>query len=590
MATCPAHDDAKASLSITRGTTQPVVMVCLADCATEDVLAAIGLTFGDISASGDPQPPGEWTPAGPAIAIYRYVDEQGELLYEVLRTATKDFRQRRPDPTQRSGFQWKLTGVRRVPYRLPQALQAVAEGKTIWIAEGEKDVEALERAGVTATCNPGGAGKWRREYDGYLEGADVRIVQDRDEPGRKHALHVAEGLRRAGCTVTILEPRTGKDAADHLAAGHGLDDFVVVGEPAARKTEAPAGSAGDTAGEKRSQASRLVELAKERFDLVMSEDGRPYAVLCDGPNIALPLRGSRGVRSRLAAIFADVTGGTAPSQSALADALAVLEGYAGRRDPVPVHLRLARHGDSIVIDLGTADGRCVIVGPDGWRREPRSPVLFRRTALTSVIPDPVREGDGLSRLAGLLNTSQASYRLLAGWMVASLIPDIPHPILAFKGEQGTGKTTAARSVVQIIDPSPAPLRTAPRDVKQWVVVAAASWAVCLDNVNAISGWLSETLCRAVTGDGNVDRALYTDDDVTVLAFRRVVMMTSIDAGHLDGDLAERLLLGEMNSERLASTLGVTRRRAQQIIRRRREQIEQILAPGGQAEFFFSGAI
>ena len=77
------------------------------------------------------------------------------------------------------------------------------------------------------------------------------------------------------------------------------------------------------------------------------------------------------------------------------------------------------------------------------------------------------------------------------------------------------------------------------------MVAAASWAVCLDNVNAISGWLSETLCRAVTGDGNVDRALYTDDDVTVLAFRRVVMMTSIDAGHLDGDLAERLLLIEL---------------------------------------------
>jgi len=123
--------------------------------------------------------------------------------------------------------------------------------------------------------------------------------------------------------------------------------------------------------------------------------------------------------------------------------------------------------------------------------------------------------------------------------------EIPHPILTFKGEQGTGKSTAARFVAQLADPSPAPLRTAPRDVKQWVVVAAASWIVCLDNVSYMSDWLSNTLCRAVTGDGNVERALYTDDDVTVLSFRRAIMMTSIDAGHVEGDLAERLLMVEL---------------------------------------------
>ena len=161
----------------------------------------------------------------------------------------------------------------------------------------------------------------------------------------------------------------------------------------------------------------------ERFDLVMSDDGRPYGITRNGPNIALPLRGSRGLRTRLAAIFADATRGTAPSQSSLADALAVLEGYAARKDPVSVHLRLARHGDGIVIDLGTADGRCLIVGPGGWRVEGRSPVLFRRTALTSVIPDPVRDGDGLAALSSLLNADEAAFRLLAGWMVSSLIPD-----------------------------------------------------------------------------------------------------------------------------------------------------------------------
>ena len=57
--------------------------------------------------------------------------------------------------------------------------------EVIYICEGEKDVEALERAGCAATCNAGGAGKWRPEYSEALAGANVIIVADRDEPGRK---------------------------------------------------------------------------------------------------------------------------------------------------------------------------------------------------------------------------------------------------------------------------------------------------------------------------------------------------------------------------------------------------------------------
>jgi hypothetical protein len=49
----------------------------------------------------------------------------------------------------------------------------------------------------------------------------------------------------------------------------------------------------------------------------------------------------------------------------------------------------------------------------------------------------------------------------------------------------------------------------------------------------------------VTGDGYVDRVLYSDDDVTVLAFRRAIVMTSIDPGAFAGDLAERLLVIEL---------------------------------------------
>ncbi|MCW2904737.1 MAG: hypothetical protein JWO67_7002, partial [Streptosporangiaceae bacterium] len=295
-----------------------------------------------------------------------------------------------------------------------------------------------------------------------------------------------------------------------------------------------------------SQASQLVQVARTRFELFMSDDGRPYAVRQDGPNIALPLRGRAGLRTELARIYSVEQSGTAPSQSALTDAMTVLEGFAQAAEPRVPYLRVARHGGSVVVDLGTRDGRCVVIDPGGWSREPHSPVLFRRSGAMKALPEPVRDGDGLARLGALLNMDESAFRLLVAWLVATFIPDLPHPILTFRGEQGTGKSKAAQMVIGIIDPSGAPKRTAPRDIKSWATQAFNSWALCLDNVSFISDWLSDALCRAVTGDGIVDRALYTDDDVVVLEFRRVLALTTIDAGALAGDLAERLLTIELN--------------------------------------------
>ncbi|WP_433250390.1 ATP-binding protein [Streptosporangium sp. CA-135522] len=292
-----------------------------------------------------------------------------------------------------------------------------------------------------------------------------------------------------------------------------------------------------------SQASQLVALARAGYDLVMSEDGRPYGVRRRGPNIALPLRGKAGLRAQLARQFTDASGGQVPSSSALTDAMAVLEGMAMATDPVPVHLRVAGGPDQIVLDLGTADGRCVIVTADGWSVHSRSPVLFRRSGAMSPMPEPAHsDGDGLAMLRGLVNMDDPTFHQLAAWLVAAWVPHIPHPVLTFKGEQGTGKSKTAQMVINLVDPSAATKRSQPRDVKTWATQAFNSWALCLDNVSTIAPWLSDTLCKAVTGDGIIDRALYTDDDVVVLSFRRVLAMTTIDAGALAGDLAERIFM------------------------------------------------
>ena len=93
------------------------------------------------------------------VASYDYTDEFGTLLFQVVRLAPKTFRQRRPDG--KGGWIWNLEGVTRVLYRLPDLMEALALERRVFVVEGEKDVESLARLGIVATCNPGGAGKWR---------------------------------------------------------------------------------------------------------------------------------------------------------------------------------------------------------------------------------------------------------------------------------------------------------------------------------------------------------------------------------------------------------------------------------------------
>lgn len=220
---CPAHDDNRPSGNIREGDGGYPVWQCRSHgCTMEQVLDSLGLRWSDIFGSADDR----WTPRGAYTAVYDYVDEGGELLFQVCRTANKEFPQRRPNPEKASGWEWSLNGTRRVPFRLPKILQAAGAGEEVFIVEGEKDVLALERMGRIATCNPGGAGKWRAEYAPFFKGAHVLIVCDKDEVGLNHALAVADSVRGVAKSLRLFQPKAGKDVSDHLAAGHGIDALV----------------------------------------------------------------------------------------------------------------------------------------------------------------------------------------------------------------------------------------------------------------------------------------------------------------------------------------------------------------------------
>jgi len=212
---CPRHDDKHPSLSIN---SRKNVWLC-GPCGASGNAWELA-TFLSGHDPSDKRGIAEWLrehglaqgreASGEPEAIYPYVDENGDLLFQVLRFPGKKFKQRRPGET--GGWIWNLQGVRRVLFRLPEVLRATA----VLVVEGERDVLSAERLGFTATTNPHGAGRWKPEYSEFLRGKRVVIVADADEAGRKHAREIARALLGIAEVVKLVELPGTKDLTEWI--------------------------------------------------------------------------------------------------------------------------------------------------------------------------------------------------------------------------------------------------------------------------------------------------------------------------------------------------------------------------------------
>lgn len=231
-ALCPAHADNNPSLDILEGDEVPVILYCHAQCATKNVVAALGLNMSDLMPPRDAIQMPRIKPikvtksrgvrAGKRqksrwVCAYEYRDEQDTLLFQVVRFDDKSFPQRRPDG--KGGWIWNLNGVRLVIYRLKSILNAPPD-EWIIIVEGEKDVDNLVKLGFVATCNPRGAGKWRGEYNDAFRNRQVCVIGDKDKVGRKHVKDVVQNVQVVARDLRTLElPGNGKDVSDWIEAG-----------------------------------------------------------------------------------------------------------------------------------------------------------------------------------------------------------------------------------------------------------------------------------------------------------------------------------------------------------------------------------
>jgi hypothetical protein len=198
----------------------------------------------------------------------------------------------------------------------------------------------------------------------------------------------------------------------------------------------------------------------------------------------------------------------------------------------------------IYYDLTNSKWEVVKITSHGWSIE-KSPILFRRYSNQLMQPYPLMQypSDISDQFLQLLNVKNEDNKLLLKCYIISLfIPEIPKPILMLHGEQGSAKSTLLELIKMLVDPSIIRTLSFSRNNDELVQKLSHNYISYFDNVSDIRNWISDQLCRAVTGSGISKRELYTDDDDIIYNFRRCIGFNGINLAATKADLLDRGLI------------------------------------------------
>jgi hypothetical protein len=431
----------------------------------------------------------------------------------------------------------------------------------LFVTEGVKKGDALVSQGACAVALLG-VWNWRgtNEAGGKvaladwesiaLNGRQCVVVFDSDvmvKAGVHAALERLKAFLESKGANTLLAylpsgPHGEKQGVDDfLASGHTLQDVLACGRPDLLPIASPE-EEDDEREEGGSVTSVLIGIGRSAE--LFRDDKRAafVAALVENHRETWAVK-SGDFRRWLVGSFFRRTG-KAPSASAVADAIAVLEAeaqFAG--DHRQVRVRTAQGEDGcIYLDIGDDSWSAIRIGLDGWTVVDVPPVHFIRGQAVAALPRP-EPGGSIDELKQVINFgSEENLKRVVGWMLGALRPRGPYPILAFMAEHGTGKSAAARFLRALVDPSSVPLRGMPREERDLMIAARANQVLALDNVSYLEHWLSDALCRMATGGGWATRRLFTDAEEELFTQSRPLLINGIDDYISNADLLDRSML------------------------------------------------
>ncbi len=275
----------------------------------------------------------------------------------------------------------------------------------------------------------------------------------------------------------------------------------------------------------------------------------PYTAAITGDHIeALPISSKR-FKNFLCGGYYEAYNAV-PNAESVTSGINILKYKADFKGAVrPLQLRIARDNDSndsndILYDLTNKDWDIVRISEKGWDIE-KSPIIFRRYSnqQPQVFPSREYDKDIFDKFMNLLNVKDNDNKLLLKcYIIALFVPGIQKAILMLHGDQGSAKTTLQELIKILVDPSSILTLAFPRDTNEFIQKLAHNYIACFDNVSVIPDWISDILCRAVTGSGFSKRMLFTDDDDIIYNFIRCVGFNGINLAATKADLLDRGLI------------------------------------------------
>jgi hypothetical protein len=139
------------------------------------------------------------------------------------------------------------------------------------------------------------------------------------------------------------------------------------------------------------------------------------------------------------------------------------------------------------------------------------------------------------------------------------------------GEKGSAKSTLQKKIQLLIDPSKLDGLSISNDKTEFIQQISHNYLCFYDNVRREPIWLSDEVCRAITGGAFSKRKLYTDDEDIPYKYKRILSFSGINVIFTQEDALDRSIKIEL--ERIKDTDAIPE---EEIYDELKQQIPQLL--------------